>query len=62
MTLRKVRARLCSDGASVFMEYTLLFALFAIVVCAPLLPGGPAYVFLRKELLLRIILISAPFF
>ena len=44
------------------MEYTLLFALFAIVICSPLIPGGPAYTLLGKELSLRIFLISLPIF
>jgi len=53
---------LSSDRASVFLEYSMLFAVFAIVVCMPLVPGGPAYTFLHKELMLRIVLISLPFF
>ncbi len=54
--------KLQSDRASVFLEYTLLFAFIAVVAFAPLLPGGPAYEFLRQELMLRIFLISMPLF
>jgi hypothetical protein len=54
--------RVCSSRGAVFLEYTLLFALVALVVCAPLIPGGPLYDFLRQELLLRIYLIALPLF
>ena len=55
-------SRINSDRASVFLEYTMLFAVFAVVVCLPIMPGGPAYSFLHRELMLRIVLISVPFF
>mgnify|MGYP001260810486 CR=1 FL=1 len=58
----KAIRRLASPRGAVFLEYTLLFALFAVVACAPLLPGGPLYTFLRQELLLRIYLIALPLF
>jgi len=54
--------RVHSERASVFLEYTLLFAFVAVVAFAPLLPGGPAYEILRKELMLRVFLISMPLF
>jgi len=54
--------RLGSARGAVFLEYTLLFALFAVLACAPLIPGGPLYEFLRKELLLRIYLMALPLF
>ena len=58
----KMLARVESERAAVFMEYTLLFALFAIVICMPLIPGGPAYTLLHDELTLRVVLISLPIF
>ncbi len=54
--------RLSSERATVFLEYTMLFAFVAVVAFAPLLPNGPAYEFLRKELLLRVFLITMPIF
>ena len=62
MNVKKGITRLASSRGTVFMEYTLLFALFAIVACMPLIPGGPAYKFLQKEMILRIIIISLPIF
>jgi len=51
-----------SERATVFLEYTMLFAFVAVVAFAPLLPNGPAYEFLRQELLLRVFLITMPMF
>jgi len=58
----KIMHRIKSENASVFLEYSMLFAFFAVVICLPLMPGGFAYDFLHNELRLKIILISYPFF
>ncbi|OGV42333.1 MAG: hypothetical protein A2X48_19635 [Lentisphaerae bacterium GWF2_49_21] len=54
--------RLSGERAAIYLEYSMLFAFVAIMVCAPLIPGGPAYQFMRSELMLRVFLISMPFF
>jgi len=60
--LRWYFRRVLSDHAAVYLEYTLLFALFAVMVCAPLVPGGALYTLLHKELVLRVFLIALPIF
>ncbi len=54
--------KVSSERATVFLEYTMLFAFVAVVAFAPLLPNGPAYEFMRKELMLRVFLITMPIF
>jgi len=62
MNWSKMFSRVSSDRASVFLEYAMLTAFFAVLICVPLVPGGPAYTFLHKELQLRILLIALPIF
>lgn len=54
--------RLCDDRAAVFLEYAMLLAFVGVVGCAPLLPGGPVYGWLQREIATRFTLISMPFF
>ena len=54
--------RLSGERAAIYLEYSMLFAFVAILACAPLMPGGPVYEFMRNELMLRVFLISLPLF
>ncbi len=58
----KYLQRLTGERAAIYLEYSMLFAFVAILACAPLMPGGPAYEFMRSELMLRVFLISMPLF
>ena len=50
------------ERASVFLEYALLLAFVIVIGCSPLLPGGPIYQFLQRELAARTLVISLPIF
>ena len=58
--LGRWRRNLESDRSSVFLEYAMLLAFVMVVGCTPIMPGGPIYDFLHRELMLRLTLISLP--
>jgi hypothetical protein len=58
----KILKRLKNDRATVFLEYALLLAFVVVVGCMPIMPGGPLYDYLHKEIVMRVLILSLPFF
>lgn len=62
MYMRQIIKQLCTDNATVYLEYALLLALVVLGGCAAIMPGSPLYTWLHHELMLRLFFVSAPIF
>ena len=61
-TKKQILERILGDRGTIFLEYALLEAFIVVGGCWLIMPGGIAYTWLHKELMIRINLIALPLF
>ena len=58
---KRVWRRIQTERAAVFLEYALLMVAM-VAACTPIMPGGPLYEALWRELIVRLELVGLPIF